>query len=302
MPTVRRPRFDLGPEVGAHWFGGSAVRTHLANGLNFVFPEGERFFIRSVRHYEDRVADPALRARVAAFAGQEAQHQRAHLAAFAALEAHGYEIASWLAWYRRAAYEGIEPRVPPVLRLSTTAALEHFTATFGELALRTEMLDDAHPAMRALLRWHAAEEIEHRDVAFDVLLAVDPRWSVRAVGFVMAGGLLGFFWASGYRHLVRQERARAGAAGSPSATAPSAEAPIPATAPSAEAPTPARTPANDRRLDPEGARRVRQFWARHGPGFARAVLAYLKPGFHPRDADSDALAEAFLAEMATAPG
>lgn len=287
MPTVRRPRFDLGPEVGAHWFGGSAVRTHLANGLNFVFPEGERFFIRSVRHYEDRVADPALRARVAAFAGQEAQHQRAHLAAFAALEAHGYEIASWLAWYRRAAYEGIEPRVPPVLRLSTTAALEHFTATFGELALATEMLDEAHPAMRALLRWHAAEEIEHRDVAFDVLLAVDPRWTVRAVGFVMAGGLLGFFWASGYRHLVRQERVRRGASsGGAGASQASAHAP------------PRPPPA----LDPEGARRVRQFWARHGPGFARAVLAYLKPGFHPRDADTDALAEAFLAEMAVAPG
>ncbi|MFN7147006.1 MAG: metal-dependent hydrolase [Myxococcota bacterium] len=273
IPTVRRPRFDLGPEVGAHWFGGSAVRTHLANGLNFVFPEGERFFIRSVRHYADRIDDPALRERVAAFAGQEAQHQRAHLAAFDVLEAHGYEIASWLAWYRRAAYEGVEPRVPPVLRLSTTAALEHFTATFGELALGTEMLDEAHPAMRALLRWHAAEEIEHRDVAFDVLLAVDPRWSIRAVGFVMAGGLLGFFWSSGYRHLVRQEPARGPARVGPA-----------------------------RRLDPEGARRVRQFWARHGPGFARAVLAYLKPGFHPRDTDTDALAAAFLAGLEAAPG
>lgn len=263
IPQVRRPGFAFGPEVGRHWFGGSVVLTHLANGLLFVFPQGERFFIRSVRRYLDRVQDPSLRARVAAFAGQEAQHERAHLASFAALEAAGYEVESWMRWYRATAMEGLEPRVPPVLRLSTTAALEHFTATFGELALRTEMLDDAHPTMRALLRWHAAEEIEHRDVAFDVLLTVDPRWFVRFVGFAMAGVLLLYFWRSGTRHLMRQEPPRDAAR---------------------------------RSADAQSRARVRAFWRAHGPGFAAALLAYLRPRFHPRDAGGDALAERYFAE------
>ncbi|MES2641311.1 MAG: metal-dependent hydrolase [Myxococcota bacterium] len=271
VPLVRRPHFDFGSQavggnvggeggegIGRHWFGGSALRTHLANGLNFVFPEGERFFIRSVRHYADRL-DPELKVRVAALAGQEAQHQRAHLASFELLEAQGYEVASWLAWYESVGYRRIEPRVPPVLRLATTAALEHFTATFGELVLRTEMLDTAHPTMRALLRWHAAEEIEHRDVAYDVLLVVDPRWAVRALGFVMAGGLLAFFWSSGVRHLRRQDPPRGA-------------------------------------VERAAGQQVRTYWRRHGPAFARALLAYLRPGFHPRDAGGDALAEAFFAE------
>lgn len=273
LPVVRRPHFDfVGADapaepggtagVGRHWFGGSATRTHLANGLNFVFPEGERFFIRSVRHYADRL-DPELRARVAAFAGQEAQHQRAHLASFSALEAQGYELESWMRWYDELAYGRIEPRVPPVLRLATTAALEHFTATFGELALGTEMLDGAHPTMRALLRWHAAEEIEHRDVAFDVLMQVDPRWTVRALGFGMASLLLAFFWSSGVRHLRRQD--------------------------------PPRGPRERASLVD-----IRSYWRRHGPHFLRALLAYLRPGFHPKDAGGDALAEAFFAEMAPA--
>src|SRR5947209_7080777 len=67
------------------------------------------------------------------------------------------------------------------------------------------LLDEAHPVMQDLLRWHAAEEIEHKCVAFDVLAAVDPRWSVRAAGLGIATiGLLGF-WIAGTIHLLRQD-------------------------------------------------------------------------------------------------
>lgn len=261
IPVVRAPRFRFDADFPRYWHGGSAFATAVGNGLNFVFPAGERFFIRSVRHFLPRVADPALRARVEAFVGQEAQHQRAHLAAFAALEAQGYEIRSFLDWYERLAYGRIEPRTSPALRLATTAALEHFTATFGELALGTELLDAAHPEMRDLLRWHAAEEIEHRDVAWEVLQAVDPRWSLRAAGFVVAALTLAAFWCAGVRHLWRQEPPRA------------------------------------RRGDPGGAH-VRAYWAAHGPRFLRRVLAYLGPGFHPAQAATDPLAAAWLARMA----
>ncbi len=254
VPVVRKPEF-VPAAIRRHWFGGR-VRTQMANGLNFVFPEGERFFIRSVRGYADAITEPELRERVAAFVGQEAQHQRAHLSAFATMEAQGFEIASWMAWYEDTAYRRIEVRIPKVLRLSTTAALEHFTATFGELVLRTPMLDDADPAMRAMLKWHSAEEIEHRDVAFDVLVLVDPRWGVRMAGFGIAGLSLAVFWVSAARHLLRQD---------------------PPTA-----------------ADRADSAKVRAFWRQEGPGFAWKLLAYLRPGFHPRQAGGDALAEAWL--------
>ncbi len=207
VPLIRKPEFDF--DLPRYWHGGSLRATHLANAINFVFPAGERFFIRSVRHWLPQITDPVLRARVDAFIGQEAQHQRAHLAVFKGLEQHGFEIQSFLDWYERVAYGHIEPMTPPILRLATTAALEHFTATFGELALGTELLDPAHPVMQKLLRWHAAEEIEHRDVAFDVLMQVDDRYIVRFIGFLMALGTILSFWAVGFRHLMRQEPPRA---------------------------------------------------------------------------------------------
>lgn len=239
------------------WFGGSPFVTHVANGLNFVFPAGERFFIRSVVRYADRV-EPELRERIRAFAGQEAWHQKAHTTAFDVLEAQGYEIRSFLTWYEDEAYTRIEPRFAPETRLATTAALEHFTAVFGELALATEMLDRAHPAMVELLKWHAAEEIEHRSVAFEVLAVVDPRWSTRALGFLVALGCLGRFWLAGARHLLAQEPTR---------------------------------PAEDR----EGRDHVRAYWLRHGGHALVRAAAYLRPGFHPAAVPLDGLAQAYLA-------
>ena len=201
---VRSMGFDFS-DVPKRWFYDYIVVSHIANGLHLIFPAGERFFVRSVRHYLKQIEDPALRARIRGFAGQEASHGHEHEQAFTMLEAQGYDIQTWLARYERIAFELLEPRVPPVLRLSTTAALEHFTATLAEQGLGTDFLDHAHPVMRDLLRWHAAEEIEHKSVAYDVLQAVDDRYAVRVAGLAMAIALLLGFWRSATEMLLAQE-------------------------------------------------------------------------------------------------
>lgn len=257
MTKVRK--LQLESEIPRHWFGGNPLLTHLANALTFAFPGGERFFVRSVSYYNEQIIDSNLRLKVRVFAGQEIQHQLSHQQAFLALEQQGYEIQSYLAWYENMAYVIIEPAVPPQLRLATTAALEHFTSKLGELALATEMLDVVHPAMQALLKWHAAEEIEHRDVAFEVLQQVAPGWGWRFAGFLVALTTLLIFWTAGITHLTKQEK---------------------------------------KLFFREGALEVYGFLRRFGLIFSLQLLSYLKPGFHPLQSDCDELAEAYFAEVA----
>jgi uncharacterized protein len=256
---VRRMDFDFS-EVPRHWFRDSAFLTHVANGLNLVFPAGERFFIRSVKHMLDRIDDPDLLGRVRGFFGQEARHGLEHERAFAVLEAQGYEIRSFLAWYEHWAFEWLEPRVPATLRLSITVALEHFTATLAEQALTTDALDHADPAMRALLRWHAAEEIEHKSVAFDVLQRVDPRYRVRIAGLAVATVGLLFFWRAGTRMLLAQE-----------------------------------PPAVRRNLGRE--RRAARAHGHDDRFLLRAIASYLRRDFHPDRHDNLGLAKAYLASI-----
>jgi predicted metal-dependent hydrolase len=256
--TVRRPRFDF-EAVPRHWLDGRAVPTAIANGLGLLFPLGERFFLRSVRAHEAQVRDPALREAIRAFLAQEVRHGLEHERFFARLEEQGFEIRSFLAWYEATAFEGIERRAPAWLRLSTTAALEHFTAVFAVRALRGDLDGDGiDETMRSLLLWHACEEIEHKSVAFDVLGAVDGRYLRRLVGLMTGATLLVFFWLAATRHLLRQE------------------------------------PAGARRLDRAQFRQIRTRNALLDGALFAAALAYARPGFHPDQVDDYALAAQWL--------
>ncbi|MEZ4392517.1 MAG: metal-dependent hydrolase [Polyangiales bacterium] len=205
----RSPRFEFG-EVPRHWLAESGLATHIANGANLLFPAGERFFVRSVRRYLDRVTDPVELEAVRGFCGQEGRHARAHEDWFDAMRAQGYEVDRFLAWYEHLAFKVLEPKFSREMALSVTVALEHYTAIMAEGALTDGVLPNAaHPAMRDLLMWHAAEEIEHRAVAFDVLTKVDPRYRTRALGMILATLGLGAFWFAATAHLIYQDH-RAG--------------------------------------------------------------------------------------------
>ena len=186
------------------WIAGNAAATAISNGVNLLFPAGERFFVRSVHHFVDRIDDPALRAQIKGFFGQEGRHARAHDQFNAILRAQGFEVDRFLAVYERLS-RWLEDRMSPELRLAVTAAAEHFTATLAESAFEDRVLDACDPRMRELLAWHAAEEIEHKAVAFDVLKAIDPSYALRVAGLVWATVLLGGFWLAATTMLLRQD-------------------------------------------------------------------------------------------------
>lgn len=258
--TARKMNFDFDPEeVPRWWFKNNPVLTHAANGLHLVFPEGEQFFIRSVRHYEDRIQDPDLKARIRGFYAQEARHGAEHTRSFEMLRRQGYDMTDWLDTYRRRVTQ-LERIAPPILRLSVTVALEHLTATLGENALVDPYLDNMHPTMRGLLKWHAAEEIEHKSVAYDVFTAVGGSYITRMLGMAMGLSLLMFFWGRGMRRLFRIE----------------------------DLPREDFIAHRDQLLRerPNHLRRL----------LRPALLDYAKPGFHPDDRDNYALAQRYLTE------
>jgi uncharacterized protein len=168
---------------------GDLIACHIASALSAVFPDGEDFFVRSVRYYRDQVTDPLLKRQVAGFIGQEAVHGREHRAFNDRLDELGYPTKK----FERFTKKGLAIRerlLPPTSNLAATAALEHFTATLAELVLTSEDTRDlfGHPAVRDLFVWHALEESEHKAVAFDVYKTVGGSertrvWTMNALTF-----------------------------------------------------------------------------------------------------------------------
>jgi uncharacterized protein len=203
MIVPRDPDVDLSG-VPRRWLADNAVATAIANGVNLLFPQGERFFVRSVNHFLDTIDDPALRDDVRAFFKQEGRHASAHDDFNAHLRAQGYELDRFLARYRWIG-ESLEARFSPELNLAVTAACEHFTAILAHGAFAEGILDTADPRMQRLLGWHAAEEIEHKAVAYDVLARVAPSYALRIRGLALATVLLGGFWIWASAMLMRQD-------------------------------------------------------------------------------------------------
>src|SRR5262245_37143560 len=79
--------------VPRDWANEDAFETTFLNALSLLFPEGERFFVESVKQHKDLVTDPELQREVIGFIGQEAMHGKEHRAFNELLVAHGFAEA-----------------------------------------------------------------------------------------------------------------------------------------------------------------------------------------------------------------
>lgn len=193
MPSieVRDFRFPLSTAPRDWHAQGPAVSAYF-DQLSVFFPLGERFFVRSVKHFAAQVPQGRLREEVAAFCAQEGHHGREHVAYNERLAAFGLPIAA-LERNVRVLLGIVQRHFSPHRQLAITCALEHFTSLMGELILsRPEVLGGSDPTLTALWRWHAAEENEHRSVAFDVYQAVGGTWFTRCRAMVLVSV---FFWS-----------------------------------------------------------------------------------------------------------
>jgi len=169
----RNRSHDIAAALGTEWLDNNPFLTAAFNGMSITFPAGEKFFIDSVRHFRDQVTDPVLQQQIRGFCGQEGFHTREHQRYNEALcAARGYDL-DYLEGKLTRPLDMARKHLDPLQQLAITVAIEHFTAVLAELSLQPgSWLDKAEPSMRALWKWHAAEEMEHKSIAFDVYRAV----------------------------------------------------------------------------------------------------------------------------------
>lgn len=227
--ALRRPPEPVAPrrtdfaldKAPVHWLAGEAQATHTFNVGNLLFPTGERFFNDSLRNALPYVEDERLRAEIKGFLGQEVTHGNEHERCVERMAAHGIDFERELRLFE-AFRRGLEARVrqlpEPARRqavlvmLAVTAAAEHFTATLAAHVLEDNRWTDdvIDPDQRSLWLWHAAEEIEHRHVAFDVYQHVGGGYARRCAAMVpLAAGVL-LLWPLLTAEIIRRDPAAKG--------------------------------------------------------------------------------------------
>lgn len=167
-PIRRNLKFHLPKNAVSHWNGAGLHVSQFFNTMSLFFPEGERFFIQSVRHYRNQIDDPDLSKAVSAFIGQEAMHGREHDEYNKTMVDAGFPVDKMEAHITQL-LNFIQRVSPPAFQLAITIALEHLTAILADSLLSNpEQLANSDPRFAALWQWHALEETEHKAVAYDV--------------------------------------------------------------------------------------------------------------------------------------
>ncbi len=259
------------------WIPGESFASHMLNVLHLLLPEGERWFVRVFSEALPLIKDDQLREDVLGFIGQEGMHAGAHQAVQDYFTAQGLNTEKYVGELETIFRVLLGPRNLSgrrgeewlVERVALVAAVEHVTAFLGHWILNSPGLDaaGADPQMLDLLRWHGAEEVEHRAVAYEVYMHVDGRYLRRARTYAVGATALCYLWARGVGALMAND---------PTLLVP---------------------------VKPRWRDLVRS--ARKGltPGYLDIVNCawrYLQPGYHPRNEGSTSQAVEYLAQSPAA--
>ena len=188
--TVRQPVFEFPAPIDRYWMGGSVFKTHLLNTFTLMLPEMERYLIQVVNQGLKQAKTPECQEQGRSFIGQEAQHAKQHIRLWEALRQQGYQIDSYLESVRFFFFKVLMLRCSTPVNLAIGAAGEHLTTLVAAIVLEENFLADAEPSLKDLFEWHAAEEIEHRSVVYNVLHSVTDRYPIRILGLLLSHGLV----------------------------------------------------------------------------------------------------------------
>jgi len=170
--TVRTMKFDVpsAAEFDPLCIAGNSILSysHLATGLYVAYLEP--FLVQSLRRVMDQIRDAALREDAERFSRQEAEHYRRHMDFNRAVLAQGYPGLEQRLELLKRDFAGFLVERTDRFRIGFIEGFESYTTQFALRVLASGLYDHRHTTRQLgdLFKWHLLEEVEHRNVAFDV--------------------------------------------------------------------------------------------------------------------------------------
>ncbi|OUY08839.1 metal-dependent hydrolase [Acinetobacter populi] len=215
----RKVKFEW-QDTPVDWIPHEPFASYFINEINMILPAGEFWFCRLYNKVLPQITDEKLKEDVKAFIRQEAMHAKAHQSANGEYLSvrnidvnRNIKIMDFL-FTKLLADQPLGLNVPKPLedqwdlfRLGIIATVEHMTCVMGKYALENTLWQQlqADPEMVDLVKWHGAEEVEHRTVAFDLYRHLGGGYIARYyLSLVVIVGVLGI-WVDGAAHIMKQD-------------------------------------------------------------------------------------------------
>lgn len=215
----RKVKFEW-QDTPIDWIPNQAFVSYFINEINMILPAGEFWFCRLYNKVLPQITDEKLKEDVKAFIRQEAMHAQAHTSANKEyLSIRNIDVSRNLKlmdflFTQVLADQPLGLKVPQILehqwdlfRLGIVATIEHMTCVLGKYVLYNKYWEElgADAAMLDLVKWHGAEEIEHRTVAFDLYRHLGGSYIARYYQSVIVMIAVIGLWVDGAAHIMKQD-------------------------------------------------------------------------------------------------
>ena len=204
--VVRQMPFDFGAENG-HWHPHSPEFSQIVNSASLAMPHLEPYLIRAMRKARPLVTDPKLQAELDLYVKQEATHYKQHRRFNDTLAAKGYTCIDGLESVLAADYAKLESNRSLKFNLAYAEGFESMALALGEMLIedREELFAGSENSVASLVLWHFVEEIEHKNVAYDVFDHLYGNYSWRIFGLIYATSHIFWRTGQGYRALLKED-------------------------------------------------------------------------------------------------
>ncbi|WOJ91909.1 metal-dependent hydrolase [Congregibacter variabilis] len=204
--TVRDMPFDFLPRTQS-WNPDKPEFAHIVNSASLAMPYLEPYLIKSMRKARPLIRDPELQTELDKYIKQEATHYRRHKEFNDTLTSKGYRCVAKIEEKLAKDYAKLESRRSLRFNLAYAEGFESMALAIGEMLIedREYLFGDSDSAVTSLILWHFVEEIEHKNVAFDVFDHLYGSYFWRIVGLVYATSHIFWRTGQGYRALLKED-------------------------------------------------------------------------------------------------
>lgn len=204
----RRLSFGFEKKENFSWVLNNDIKTYHFIATALFLPLLEKMLVVSLKRSFSLLNEPKLKKQVRSLVLQESIHgsefnryvniikkyRQVHLEPQRFMK-----TTRWLV--------GVFSKLSPTFHFALSAAGEHYTAITGVLFLEEpHWFEGIPPEQIALWRWHCIEEIEHKEVAYDVYNYVNGNYFIRILAMLLMTLSFSMTYSSLIIKLMRQDK------------------------------------------------------------------------------------------------
>ena len=205
--TVRRMGFAYPAAMGGHWNRRRPEFSQIVNAASLAMPYLEPYLIKTMREARPQIRDAVLQAALDDYVAQEAMHFQQHRKFNNELKARGYRAIEEIEATLASDYRKLGETRSLAFNLAYAEGFESMALAIGQMLIadREFLFGDSESGVASLILWHFVEEIEHKNVAYDVFDHLAGNYFRRVHGLLYATIHIMWRTRGGYQALLKED-------------------------------------------------------------------------------------------------